>query len=399
MRIGYHSGAMASFRTVMVACTGFAAVGLAIWQGCAVYDTSLLLDASPSDAASDINVLPDAGDGCNHRTVPGRPAADDDASTDSLDFFNAIQYLDFGAGDGGVTGPLEILGYDLDGVCTCPGPDSCIVFPDAGKQCDYEGGVDNSAGTLIREFAGAQFFDQAFINQGIGQGIFGALFRIEGYNGQANDTKVSIYIFTSNGTQGVGTDAGPMLPQFKGNDTWTLDPSGLLGGVIGDAGPTPPSAYDLGAYVTNYTLVANISDMPLAIGAGNGIGLVTIELSDAKVIAKLTPFGNGQFQASGTVTGRWETRKLLTSLQVLNDPLQVDASLCGADSTYQLLKPRICGYQDIAKYASEDETGAPCDALSLGFNFTSVPAKYGSIVAKPDGGGGCGPTWTDQCGP
>ena len=161
----------------------------------------------------------------------------------------------------------------------------------------------------------------------------------------------------------------------------------------------PVVAYDLGAYVSNYTLVANISDMPLAIGAANGTGLVTIELTGAKVIVNLVPIGNGTFKATGTVTGRWEARKLLTSLQVLNDPFDFDASLCGNDPIYQLLKPRICGFEDIATNDLDDNKGAPCDALSLAFNFVSTPATYGPVVAKPDGGGGCGPTWTDQCGP
>ncbi len=264
-----------------------------------------------------------------------------------------------------------------------------------------EGGVDNAAGLLIQEFAGTggNFFDQGYVNSQIAAGIFGALFRVTNYNGTANDTNVEVSIYTSNGTEGVVTDSGTKIPQWNGTDVWTLDPSSLLGGVIGTGGPIPLVAYDLNAYVANWTLVSNISDMPLAIGAATGEGLVTIDLTGAHVIAKLAPFGN-TYKATGTVTGRWESKKLLTSLAVLYDPFQMDASLCGNDPVYQLLKPRVCALEDIATNVLDDGTNAPCDALSLAFNFTSVAATYGTVFAKPDGGGGgCGPTWTDQCGP
>jgi hypothetical protein len=384
----------ASLRTVYAGlCT--VATAIAVWQGCSVYDSSLLVPGDGgSDAASDV-AAPDGGNGC-HMTWPARPAADDDASTPDLDLYEALESLDFGGGDAGA----KVIGFDLDNTCTCPGPDTCTPFGDSGTQCDLEGGVDNSAGTLIQEFSGASnFFDQGYINGQISAGVFGAVFRVQKYNGQANDTNVELSIFVSNGTQGAGTDAGPAVPKFDGTDVWTIDPASLLGGTITDAGPVPLIAYDLNAYVTNYTLVGNISDMPLAIGAATGEGLVSIELTDAHVVAKLTPFGNGKFAATGTVTGRWESRKLLTAMQVLHDPFDYDASLCGTDSIYVLLKERICGDQDITGNVQDDNTGAPCNALSLAFNFMSTPAKYGAVFAKPDGGGGCGAQWTDQCGP
>jgi hypothetical protein len=389
---------MASFRRLAFVCA-VPAAALAIWQGCSVYDNSLLPSDAAADAGSDVVNVPDSN-GCVSATWPGRPLADDDASVDDIVFYQAIEMLDFGAGDSGAT----VIGYDLDNVCTCegnpPGPDSCIPFAEAGTQCDLEGGVDNSAGLLIQEFAGSgNFFDQGYVNAQIAAGIFGALFRVTNYNGTANDTNVEVSIYTSNGTQGAGTDAGPKVPQWNGTDVWTLDPTSLLGGTIGDAGPIPFVAYDLNAYVANWTLVSNISDMPLAIGAATGEGLVTIDLTGAHVVAKLTPVGN-TFKATGTVTGRWESSKLLTSLAVLYDPFQMDASLCGNDPVYQLLKPRVCALEDIATNVLDDGTNAPCDALSLAFNFTSVAATYGSVFAKPDGGGGgCGPQWTDQCGP
>ena len=387
---------MASFRKTAGILCAVPFATIAIWQGCAIYDSSLLgSNEGGSPEASAESSVPDAGDGCNHTRWPDRPDADSDSSVTDIEFYNAIELLDFGTDDGG-TPAAE--GFDLDSVCTCPGPDSCTVFPEAGTQCDYEGGVDNALGALVKEFSGAtNFFDQDYINQGISAGVFGALFRVRKYNGQANDTNVEVSIFVSNGMSGADTDAGPSIPKFDGTDIWTLDPDSLLGGSIGDAGPSPITAYDLNAYVSNYTLVGNISDMPLAIGAADGEGLVTMDFSGALVVAKLVPSGN-TFNATGFVAGRWETKKLLTAMQVLHDPFDFDASLCGQIRFINCLKGRICDAPDISGNVLDDGKGAPCDALSLGFGFKSTSAGYGNVFAKPDSGGGCGPQYTDECG-
>lgn len=387
---------MASFRKMTAALCVAPIVAIAIWQGCAVYDSSLLVSSEGGPETGGDTLVPDAGDGCNHVRWPARPLADDDASVQNIEFYNALEVLNFGTGDGGDPGKE---GFDLDNVCTCPGPDSCNTFPDSGTQCDDEGGVDNSLGALVKEFSGASnFFDEAYINNGIATGVFGALFRVRNYNGQANDTAVELSIYVSNGTVGAGTDAGPTIPKFDGTDVWTIDPTSLLGGQLGDAGPVPLVAYDLNAYVTDYTLVGNISDMPLGIGAADGEGLITMDLSGALVVAKLTPTGN-TFKATGFVAGRWESKKLLTAMQVLHDPFDFDASLCGTDAIYLLLKGRICNLQDISGNVLDDGKNAPCDALSIGFGFTSTPATYGTVFAPTPQPGGCGTQWTDQCGP
>lgn len=376
-----------------------AALACGAWEGCSIYDSSLLIEAG-TDGGGDVVTPPppDAGDGCNHARWPARPVADDDASVQDMEFYNALTFLDFGVSDGG-TAKGVALGFDLDGICTCPGPDSCSPFTDAGTQCDQDGGIDNSAGSLIQEFSGASnFFDQAYIDKQIAAGVFGAIFRVRNYNGQANDTKVELSIYVSNGTEGAQYGV-PTPPKNDGTDRWTIDPNSLLGGtLLPDAGPVPREAYDLNAYVSNYYLVGNLSNMPLAIGAANGEGLVSMDLAGAVVVAKLEPSGSS-FRATGVVAGRWESKKLLTSLQMLRDPFDYDASLCGADPVYGLLKTKICGLQDIATNVLDDGKGAPCSALSIAFGFQAEPATYGSVFGPDASVGGCGPQWTDQCGP
>ncbi len=80
----------------------------------------------------------------------------------------------------------------------------------------------------------------------------------------------------------------------------------------------------------------------------------------------------------------------------LRDPFDVDASLCGTDALYQLIKGRICATTDISENVLDDNHGAPCDAFSFAFAFDGVPATYGSVLAF-DSFAGCGPSWTDEC--
>src|SRR5580765_2798722 len=141
---------MPSFRTLTIAFVTTPAVALAVWQGCSVYDASLLM---PGDGGNDVADAgpPDTGDGCNHTRWPARPSSDDDASVQNIEFYNALEILDFGVGDGGGG---KIVGVDLDNICTCggspAGPDSCNPFQDSGTQCDDEGGVDDSLGSLVK---------------------------------------------------------------------------------------------------------------------------------------------------------------------------------------------------------------------------------------------------------
>jgi len=369
-------------------------LGLAIADACSIYDPSLLVgDAGVPDAASDAPQV-DA-DTCGSARWPTRPDKDD-PSTKDYEFYDAVSLLDFGAADAGVA---PNYGFNLDGFCTCPMPDSCKPLGSDGggppKHCDDDGGVDNSGAALIRQFSSsAGFFDQGYINTMIGKGVFGALFRIKGYNGQANDTKVELSVYVSNGTEGV-QQGMPAVPQLDGNDKWTIDPVSLLGGTIPDGGAPIPNAYDPTAYVRDGFLVANL-DFPLGIGAGNGDGLVTVDLSGSVIVAKLEPY-QGAFRAKGVIGGRWPTTKLLKSIAVLHDPFDYDASLCGTNATYQALKPKICGYADITKNPSADGTNAPCDSISLGFAFEGTPATFGSVYGRTDGGTPCGPQWTDDC--
>ncbi len=293
------------------------------------------------------------------------------------------------------------MGFDVDGVCTCigtpPGPESCKPGPTAKSHCDDPGGIDNQGEQLIVAFAAYNgFFDQAFINQRLANGYYGALIRIRNYNGLPNDAQVEVSVYSSNGTQGIQFGS-PSFPIGDGNDVWTIDPNSLLGGIIPDGGdPIPRDAVDPNAYVTNGTLVANLN-VPLSVGAGNGEGTVTVDLSGSVVTGKLVASGNSFRIDKGLMAGRWSARKMLTGLKVLYDPLDTTQHLCGTDPVYQGLRQVVCKYPDVTSNVQEDGKNAPCDAISIGFAFQSGPAKYGPTFARADSGQPCGAQWDDSC--
>ncbi len=259
------------------------------------------------------------------------------------------------------------------------------------SHCDDSQGRDNAGGALIQQFS--QLTSQlstAKINSDIAQGLDSMILRVTNYNGTANDTQVSLAVFNSNGTVPL-TDAGlNPTPKLDGTDQWGIDPASLTG--------TPPpyvaTNEDDTAYVTGNVLVANVS---FPFGLGESFGSNFLLLDGAFLVGTITTTSSG-YAITGVVTGRWDTRNLLTGMQGLKDPLNPGMFLCGTDPTYLGFKNAICGAADIASIATSDNTGAPCDALSLAVGFTSGAALLGGVLTHNPSPDPCGATYSDQCG-
>jgi len=358
------------------------AIAIALVGGCAVYDSSLLTDTpdaiAPTDAASEADVDP-----CNHAEPPPRPSADDPSASD-IELVNAVSGVDFG--DGG-----SDYGFDLDHTCTCPGPESCVPMQGGSGHCDDSRGRDNAGGALIAEFTALEpDFSTAKVNVDIQSGLSTMMLRVRQYSGMPNDTQVALAVFAATGTEPL-TDAGlNPVPKNDGTDTWMIDPTFVSG--------TPPPYVaideDTAAYVSNGVLVGSVS-FPFRIGGSFGPNF--LQLSDAYLVATLTKTSTG-WSMSGTVAGRWDTRNLLTGMQGVHDPLSPGSFLCGTDQTYQGFKQAICAAADISSNATRDNTGAPCDALSLAVAFTSEPALLGTLLSASTAPTPCGATYSDQCG-
>src|SRR5579863_4008350 len=120
-------------------------VGLGSWQGCNIYGPWLLL---PDDAA--VDAAPSLA--CQRATWVGRTDAGDELEAGQVQLVAAMRSINIGVTfDAGPDGSLPPFGWDLDGVCTCPGPPSCAQRPGTPKNCDDNVGRDHVALQLFRD--------------------------------------------------------------------------------------------------------------------------------------------------------------------------------------------------------------------------------------------------------
>jgi hypothetical protein len=390
---------------VVGALASCAAAGVA---ACSIYGADLLLpapaDGGSDDATSDVADTDAGGDAdtCGHARWPDRPAADDPSSTQEVEVIAALATLDIGAEKDGGRPPN---GFDLDGVCTCPGPESCTNAAATKAHCDNSGGGDNAGGTLLSGLAQFGSFDSLALNDRLHKGLFGLIVAIRGWNGQPNDRSVTVALYVSNGLSGI-EDGGVGPAKGDGTDRWTVDPSTLLGGkaTVGldcdrDNAQCAPAFFDSNAYVAGGQLVGSL-DFPIVIGGLANNGVIVLDLTGSVVTARLVKVAAGWSLDDGVLAGRWGSAKLLTSLAALADPLAPGSYLCGADETYVALKRQICDLADITVDPKRDNTNVACDALSMTVAFTATPAHLGEVYDKGPFPVGCadgGAPYHDQC--
>ncbi len=358
-------------------------VPVTIWGACAIYDTTLLL---PSDAGIDASVEagPDASDPCQHAFPPPRPNADDPDGGD-FEFTVAVTSLDLGLDAGAA------FSFDLDRVCTCPGPESCKPVANAPNHCDDPQGRDNSGGALIAKFAGlSDSFSPTKLNDSVQKGRGGLLFRLRHYNGLPNDRSVEVGIFSSNGTMGPDGGTSNVVPKHDGNDDWSSSPGSLLGG---GGPPFVPNFVDINGYVSGGVFVAN-ADFPFRFSGA--LSSASFTLHGTSLVATVEPVGQTFVLHQGRFAGRWSSRELLTSLAIVKDPISPGKFLCGSDVTYQDVKVQICKAADLSSNLLAD-FGAPCDALSIAFGFDTEPARLSGVIPDGPSSSPCGATYTDQC--
>ena len=320
-----------------------AAVGVAAWYGCSIYDPSLLLpggseggteSAPPVEAGVDAS--PEAAPPtCPEIFPPAKPSADDPSEAGSQAFVAALHTLDLGIRTDGGAAPL--FGYDLDDVYTCcdGGAASCTP-PVVASHCDELGGRDNSGGELISNLAllDPTQFNSDTISQRLEDGVYSIILQIQDYNGQANDTQVVAALYGSDGLQAEG-EAAPPTTKWDGTDVWTIDQSFVLNGA--DASPILPNHYDAHAYVAGGTLVMQVN-FPLSLGT-SGTGNITISLSGGVLTAQVVPVAGGGYKLTdGEVSGRWTAASVLTAAQSLTLGGQ---SICPGTSLYENVKQQI----------------------------------------------------------
>jgi hypothetical protein len=336
-------------------------------------------EAGPADAgdAAEEVVRKESGveAACVPAVPPKAPAADDDGGADA-DLIFALHALDLG------TKLSDPVGYDLDTVCTCPGPSSCTLPSSAvdGEACDHPGGRDNATGALFADLGTFDpHLDQSNLNSEIENGKFTVLVRVRNYNGLANDTNVDAEFYNSPGSNGP--------PRWTGSDSWFIYKDNVLSGT--DESNYVPVYYDTHAYVRDYTLVARPRTLAIRIAPDTGINDNYLEFPISSSVVTLDlQTGDGLFAA------RLASSDLLSSVQVLES----DAGfLCGTNILYLGIASEVCPAQDIMTSPSEDNAGKSCDALSLAIGFTSVAAHLDMLESPVQVEASCPPGWNPSC--
>jgi hypothetical protein len=360
----------------------FGAIALASAAACQVIlgidDRSVYVDRNDGDA--DTGVVVGDGSACRGPNVPAAPDLSTSDPSDPYGVITTLSKLDLGM-DGGT------YGFNLDRACTCPEPDTCQRPLANGKKlppaCDDPNGVDNAAKPLFAFFS--LFVNQSILNQAIADGLSNVFLRIEQYNGLPDDAHVEVSVYASLGYK----DAPDAAPKFDGNDEWIVDQASTQNSDLGR--PTYKASE---AYVRQGTLVASLK-FPIILGGGV-IKPVVIELESGKIVARLDMNGTSITRIHGQLAGRWDVSKLLTSLQNVPDPTDKTQFLCGPNSTFATIKPRVCDSVDITADPTNDGTGI-CDAVSLALGFESLPAKFGAVMPQPAAAYPCGMGYVATC--
>ncbi|MBX3263731.1 MAG: hypothetical protein KIS78_26395 [Labilithrix sp.] len=338
------------------------------WAGCTAFDDAIVRGPDAGVVEPDAGgggVISDAG--CALARVPLTPPPTTLGGTES--FVVAARDVALGAlPDGGV---VPTFGYDLDETCTCPTePESCELVGEAAKSkhCDGELGRDQAAGRLLAQVYQQTGVDPAsYINDGIARGEHGMLIRVDGYNGERNDSDVRVSVYRSIGPDRSGASAVP--PTFAADETWSVDRDDLVNEA------TLESKHQASGFVNDGVLVAELQTSVLPFNAD-----AQINLRDVKITAKVRRSDQGWELDDMIAVGRWPVDDVLNGVAKIQRPDKPTERLCQSAALMLGVRPLVCSATDINDSASRDRKGFPCNALSTALAFRGTPAKIGQVV-------------------
>lgn len=310
-------------------------------------------DAAAIDAATD-GSLPAAEAGCARVRWPDpTPGAADVGDVGELT--SAVTQLSVlePSGEG------RTLGFDLDGLCTCPDRPACVGVKPM-EPCDLpDSGIDNVADGLFRAFLSqGGSLDDTGLRMGIQAGQYGIIVRITGYNGGRDDPAVNVAVLNAIAVNG---DGG--VPRNDGTDEWTVDTESLLD-------PRFPSYFSTKAYVAGGVLVAEIPRLVIRARipvAPSKYSLVEIVVQAAHLVGRLgARSSKGIVLEEGRIAGRIPAAAMLAQ--------GMRSGACRDSGLYEALKPVVCGARDLPSDPAKDGRDVPCDSLSVGLGFVAAPA-------------------------
>lgn len=308
------------------------------------------------------------------------PAAPKGSDTGDAGVVFALRNLQFGKEQNATMIPAA-PGYDLDGVCTCPGESSCKPISSTSPVCDFDAGSDNGFIGLYAKYEA--MISMGTVNTTLNQGEFGFLFIIDDYNGTDNDPVVKARFYSASRLAAY-SDGGK--PAWNGGDVWNIDE-----GSQTDAGE--PKHADPSAYVSGGVLVSRLPTAALYFPMFNAP--LRFEIFDAVVTGRISREGGVFVLKEGQFAGRMPVDKLLRSVGQL--PYLAEPVLCQSETGFPVVRSEVCRRADI-HFKSGGSPSAPCDALSFTLAFDAVQAVTGVVetVTKPVEGA-CPPDASFNC--
>jgi hypothetical protein len=405
-----------------------AVVLVALAASCKVYDESLLLpgDASVAPVGPGDGVgwwSGGEGQGCFSAGVPkasDRPAPSQ-GGTDLPPLAFAITRMRLGATDKQGQPNKDAwqdIGFDLDGMCT--GSPTCdptltqnsckpasIATPYDGDYCR-----DNTFGRLqvmaqdIKEIGGKYGLSEDAFNCALCTGAYNFIFRISGYNGEANDDSVRVDLYPSPGLENpypwdCSQPDWTAHPCFRSDDAFTIEDDSMP-----NPAPGPDLAeaklYDPSAFVRDGYIVAQLPESALFWFPGTNALAVAfpITIKRGLVAGKIGKAQDGTWQITdGTIAGASTAQDIIHGFRLIG--------FCDADPNYQTMVSFLTSNLDILS-TGQNSPDTPCDALSLGIEFEAKQATVGKLAAvtpltecvspKGDGGADAATDGADESG-
>lgn len=386
---------LAAFSTAL-GVVGLAAISAA---SCNVYDASLLLpaDTGPSaERGAGIGFWSGPADqpsSCFSARYPrpeDRPAASGGAALAPI--FLGLLTLNTGTLDARGEPSADAwrnVGFDLDGTCT--GSETCdtggqtplgckpvaAAVPLDGAYCR-----DNNFGKLSYLATTAPETSEGYGLTGDGfscalcVGAYNYLFRLTGYNGEANDDSVRVDLYPSPGLDTLlpwdcKDKDWKKNPCFLPDDKWQIREDVLVGAPSGTGDLPASKLFDANAYVRENTLVVTLPDNTLFWFPGERrvATAFPVTLRKGVVSAKIERGKDGIWRATdGIIAGRTSAADVLKGFRLIG--------VCENDKNYPFLQDFISKNVDVLANGDRNPD-LPCDAISVGMPFTAIQATPG----------------------
>jgi len=263
----------------------------------------------------------------------------------------------------------ETLGFDLDDRCSLPPEPDVECLPPSGGNPETDGvrGIDNAFGHRVAPtLVGIAADLESDIREDQLRGTGGILIHLKGYNGEADDPSVDVFVAQTIFAIPQGaTERG--TPNWDGQDSWFLEDSAFEGA------PDRPRVRNDNAYVRDHRLVVRLLDRT-DITFNVGDGLVNFRFISASIVGRIS--ADGATLDDVVLSGRWA----LSDLALTADEL----GLCKGSVEREFLDNSLANIADVRATPGTGGPGARCDAVSAGLGFRGYRGTFAGLAVTED---------------